>query len=549
MAQQSTITGTLDGQPLIDDEIVNFVPGPASGGMTTIDAAPDSIVADGATTATVTVQAVDVNENLLTSGGDAVILATTSRSLGTVTDVRDGTYTAELTSSTTAGIATVTGTVNGAAIGDDASIVLIAGPPARLAIATQPSGSAQNGVVFGQPPIVQLQDAFGNDAAQFGLNVVVTIASGGGTLGGTTPVTTDASGLARFTDLAITGTAGDRTLQFTSGALTPATSDPITITPGVASQLAIVTQPSASAQSGVAFAAQPAVRLQDVSGNNVSQSGVSVGAAIASGGGTLGGTTPIATNGSGIATFAGLSITGLIGDRTLDFTSTSLTSVTSTTINVTAGPATQLVMVTEPSASAQNGVAFATQPAVRLRDSAGNDVSQLAVSVGTAIASGGGTLGGTTPITTNGSGVATFAGLSITGTIGNRTLQFTSGGLTSVTSTTINVTPGGATQIVLDGPLSVEELQTSTDFTIMVQDVSANTTTVTQATDFTLSSTSATPTFTPVSPVTVSIGTSSTTFTYSDATVGTPTVTATWASGGADLGSDAHVISVTAAPE
>ena len=95
----------------------------------------------------------------------------------------------------------------------------------------------------------------------------------------------------------------------------------------------------------------------------------------------------------------------------------------------------------------------------------------------------------------------------------------------------------------------MEELQTSTDFTITVRDASNNAVTVAQDTDFSLSSDSATEVFDPVSPVTVLNGGSTVTFTYSDLTVGTWTVTATWSSGGADLGFDTHDITVTAAPE
>src|SRR2546429_1077444 len=75
----------------------------------------------------------------------------------------------------------------------------------------------------------------------------------------------------------------------------------------------ITTQPSTTAQSGVAFAQQPVVQLRDASGNPVSQTGVTVTAAIASGGGTLGGTLTATTNGSGVASFTNLAITGAAG--------------------------------------------------------------------------------------------------------------------------------------------------------------------------------------------------------------------------------------------
>src|SRR5256886_8078184 len=69
-----------------------------------------------------------------------------------------------------------------------------AGSATRLAIATQPSGTVQSGIAFQQQPVIQLQDGSGNRVSQAGIAVGVTIASGGGTLGGATSATTDTAG-------------------------------------------------------------------------------------------------------------------------------------------------------------------------------------------------------------------------------------------------------------------------------------------------------------------------------------------------------------------
>src|SRR2546429_1875127 len=74
------------------------------------------------------------------------------------------------------------------------------------------------------------------------------------------------------------------------------------------------------------------------------------------------------------------------------------------------------------------------------------------VTVTAAIATGGGTLGGTLTATTNGSGVASFTNLAITGTAGDRTLSFTATGLTSATSGTITITAGGGAPPPLTPP-------------------------------------------------------------------------------------------------
>src|SRR5207249_1935596 len=202
-------------------------------------------------------------------------------------------------------------------------------------------------------------------------------------------------GTASFTNLSISGTAGDRTLSFSATSLTPAVSGTITVGAGAAAQLTLTTQPSSTAQSGVAFAQQPVIQVRDGSGNAVSQAGVTITAAIATGGGTLGGTLTATTTSGGTASFTNLSISGTTGDRTLSFSATGLTPAVSGTITVAAGAATQLTLTTQPSATAQSGVAFAQQPVVQLRDGAGNPVSQAGVTVTAAMATGGGTLGGT----------------------------------------------------------------------------------------------------------------------------------------------------------
>src|SRR5439155_1679391 len=150
--------------------------------------------------------------------------------------------------------------------------------------------------------------------------------------------------------------------------LTPAVSGTITVGAGAATQLTLTTQPSSTAQSGVPFAQQPVVQLRDGAGNPVSQAGVTVTAAIATGGGTLGGTLTATTNGGGTASFTTLSISVSLRDRLPIFSATGLTPAVSGTITVGAGAASQLTLTTQPSATAQSGVAFAQQPVVQLRD-------------------------------------------------------------------------------------------------------------------------------------------------------------------------------------
>jgi hypothetical protein len=205
-----------------------------------------------------------------------------------------------------------------------------AGTGPQLALTTQPSATAQSGVAFAVQPVVQLQDADGNNQSQSGVVVTASIASGTGTLGGTLTATTGSNGAATFTDLRITGAAGAFTVRFSAPGTTPAVSSNITLG-GTGGGIALLTNPPVSALDGEVFdpTVQPVVQVTDGSGG---VSGVQVTAALATGSGTLDGTTTATTDASGIARFADLGISGT-GSHTIVFTATA-GSVTSSPVDV-----------------------------------------------------------------------------------------------------------------------------------------------------------------------------------------------------------------------
>jgi hypothetical protein len=402
--------------------------------------------------------------------------ATWSTSDATVAGVSTGGMVTGMKAGSARIIATIENTSGSAEI-----IVATTPPPpaTQLAIAQQPSATAYSGITLAQQPIVQLLDANGAAVSQSGIAVTAAVASGDGTLGGTATVTTNSAGAASFTSLVLIG-SGAQTIQFTASGLASVTSSIITVSsapPPPATKLAITTQPGATATSGAALSPQPVVQLQDANGNAVSQSGVQVRAAIASGGGTLGGTTTVATTASGVAAFTNLAITGT-GAQTIQFTATGLTSVTSSTITISVPPppATKLAITTQPGASTTSGAALSPQPVVQLQDANGNAVSQSGVQVHAVIASGGGTLGGTTTVATNASGVASFTNLAITGS-GAQTIQFTATGLTSVTSSTIAISPPPATKLAITtqpGATATSGAALSPQPVVQLQDANGN---------------------------------------------------------------------------
>ena len=202
-----------------------------------------------------------------------------------------------------------------------------------LAMQTQPSSVAQSGVELAVQPVIQLKDPQGNNLAQSGLDVTASVSAG--TLGGTVTRSTDASGLATFTDLEITGPAGSYTLQFTAPGTTQAVSTPITIG-GAAAGIVITTNPPVSALSGEVFdpAVQPVLQVTDEGGNPAA--GVQVTATKASGSGTLEGSTSATTDVAGVARFGDLGISGT-GSHTLAFTA-GASSVTSSPVEISALP-------------------------------------------------------------------------------------------------------------------------------------------------------------------------------------------------------------------
>lgn len=402
------------------------------------------------------VQLRDANGNNVSTAGVSIQAAITAPGTGTLggtaTAVTNASGAATFTGlriTGTTGPRTLSFTSGSLTAATSSSINVQAGVPTQLVITAQPPATANSGQVFSTPAVVRLQDVSGNNVPQLGVTVTAAVTpSAGVTLGGGS-ATTDASGVATFGALSLTGAAGNYTLTFGSGSLTPATSASIALGAGSGSRVSVTVQPSATVQNGVPFPQQPVVQLVDASGNPVAQAGVTVVASIETGLPSLGGTQSAVTNSSGSAAFANLVITGQAGTRTLLFGASGFTAVASSPINVIAGAETALSIVTQPPPTAQSGAAFGSAPSVRLLDQSGNPVSRSGVPVSVSVNGAGASLIGTTTRPTNGSGVATFTGLGLSGTAGAYSLTFSSGALASATSSSVNLTAGAAAQLTI----------------------------------------------------------------------------------------------------
>ena len=95
--------------------ICGYVPVAASTATSAISSDYITIVADGSSTANITIQLKDALSNNLTSSGGVVVINTTAGTIGAVTDNNNGTYSAVLTSANAPGTAILSYTINGTA--------------------------------------------------------------------------------------------------------------------------------------------------------------------------------------------------------------------------------------------------------------------------------------------------------------------------------------------------------------------------------------------------------------------------------------------------
>jgi hypothetical protein len=340
----------------------------------------------------------------------------------------------------------------------------------RVAFVQEPT-SANAGATITPAVTVQLKDPFGNDATTPVSSVTLTLLTGTGPLNGTLAQSTSAAGLATFGNLSI-ATAGAKTIRAASGALVADTSATFTINTLGPSKLVFVQGP-VNTPAGALITPAVTVQVQDTLGNNLALNGVVVIMSKTGTGNLTGNLTT--TTSSGIATFSNLSVDSA-GSKTLIAASGGLTSATSLPFTISAGAASKLAFTTQPG-GATAGAALSPQPGVTLQDQFGNPVIGTAQNVTLAISNNagpGGTLSGTLTVAVNmGTGVATFAGLSIDKAGVGYTL--------TATGTTVNTAPG----VVVSGPFTivagpankvqVETLADGTGVLLPAQNVSSGT--------------------------------------------------------------------------
>jgi hypothetical protein len=317
------------------------------------------------------------------------------------------------------------------------------GRPPGMTIETQPPAKVARGAVLNPGPVIQLREPDGSPRGAAGVAVTVTLVQTGATLGGTRTRATDGNGRVAFADLTLAGAPGSYTLAFSAAGYSGARSTAITLVRAATTTAIQGDEPDpsvAGADVRVRFTVQSTGGTPDGVVQVRSDDGASCSGSIAAGECTLRPTSP--------------------GSRTLTATfpgSADFEGSSDTELHTVQAPAPSvLVFRTAPPATAVQGLPLSPATVVQLRTATGADLKTSGVAVTVGLASGSGTLGGTTTRTTDGNGRATFADLVINGATGPHTLQFTAPGFTPVTSDPIAVTAPGpvatTTAITADNP-------------------------------------------------------------------------------------------------
>src|SRR6266480_5662322 len=482
-AGPKTVTATVNGTLVLTETATVTVNAAAVSASQSTVAATSPITAGGGSS-TITVTARDANGNPIE--GATVSLAATPTAGNTLTQPvgttnASGVATGTL-ASTAAGNKTVSATINSVTVTQTVTVTVTPGAAAAITSNSMNPQSATAGTAVLSPPSVIVRDGSGNPVA--GVAVTFAVASGNGGITGANQ-TTDASGIATVGSWTLPTTAGPNALT-ANAAGSGISGNPVTFTAtgtaGTPAKLAITTQPSTSAQSGVALAPQPVIQVQDANSNAVSQGDIAVTAAIASGptGGTLANATATTLT-NGAATFNDLTISGAAGSYTLRFEAT-VAGLTATPpsgpIALGAGAAAAIVPNGPTTQSAPVGTAVSPPPSVIVRDGAGNPVGGASVTF--AVTSGEGTVSPTTSLTTGVDGIEAATSWTLGPTAGPNSVTATaadpgiSGNPVTFTATGTAGAPNAARSSVTAAPPSITAGAGSSTITVTVRDANGN---------------------------------------------------------------------------
>jgi hypothetical protein len=323
------------------------------------------------------------------------------------------------------------------------------GAAATMSYTTQPAAASNIGAGSSIPFVVQVLD--GSNAPVQGEHISLAVASGPGTLAGTTTAVSDASGNASFSvSLNVLGSYTLQATDTTTPSLVPIISNSFNIIAGTATSISFTVQPT-STVAGSAIAPAIVVHVHDAGGNPVS--GDSIGLAIANnpGSATLSGGGAVATDSNGDATFSAVSLDKAGIGYTLSATDTSVGALatTSAAFNISAGAPASITLTAQPTSGSNIAAGAAIPLTAQVLDGFGNAVSGDNVTLTIGNNCCGATLSVTTnPVATDASGHAAFASVSLDKVGTGYTLVATEANALNATSNVFNIVAGAATQLV-----------------------------------------------------------------------------------------------------
>jgi hypothetical protein len=346
---------------------------------------------------------------------------------------------------------TLSATSGALTAGVSAAFDINAGTATQLLFSVQPT-SAAAGATITPNVVVVAKDGIGNIDPNYTSTVTLTLPVNPGTATPTNAAVPAVAGVATFSNLFLNKVGTGYRLQAGDGSLSSTQSNTFNITPGPATQLAFVVQPSTVT---VGANIDPAVKVaaQDAFGNTVTtfSNNVVMSIAVNPGGATLGGTLTKAAV-SGIATFNTLDLSAAGNGYQLRAQGTSLSDGLSALFNVIPSTATQLFFNTQPPASTTAGNVM-TLFTVEARDASGQPVpgyvGDVTISITPNTGAPGATFAAGTLTRTAVSGTATFNDIQINLAASNYKLTAAgTGGVTSADSRFFAINPAAADHLV-----------------------------------------------------------------------------------------------------
>ncbi len=372
------------------------------------------------------------------SGASATLSASSA-----VTDA-NGHATVTASANSAAGSYSITATTTGVAATAGFSLTNLTGPVGHIAFVQQPSNTPA-GVAITPAVTVRVTDAGSNPVA--GVSVTVSVSGGTPSLTGTVTAATDASGVATFANLSIS-VAGSYRLEAASSGMT-ALSSSFQISAATSAVVILAFEGDGqSAAVGTAYAGPLKARVEDLFQNPVVNASVTFVAPVSGASVTFLGSTTVASGADGVAIAPPMSANTQTG--AFQVTANTAAAAGPTLFNLTnvAGSANKLAFVQQP-VSAVAGAILTPPMTVQIQDSSGNAVHTAGISItlqANATVRGQKQLSGNATQSTDSSGLATFANLSIS-QAGAYTLQADSAGLSSATSNSFSITAGAAAKI------------------------------------------------------------------------------------------------------